>query len=70
MSNAPEFGQGEGTLSRAAGLVTDARADFNKIADRIRKMKPGGGAAFFDAIYQACTTRELVKGDAVPALFA
>jgi hypothetical protein len=26
-------------------------------------MKPGGGAAFFDAIYMACTNRNLVKGE-------
>jgi len=24
-------------------------------------MKPGGGAALYDAIYKACTTRDLVK---------
>ena len=55
MSNAPEFGQGEGTLSRAAGLVTDARADFNKIADKLSGQIAGvqgkwggqGASAFF-----------------------
>ena len=26
-------------------------------------MKPGGGAALFDAIYMACTRRDLVKGE-------
>ena len=26
-------------------------------------MKPGGGAALYDAIYLACTRRELVKGE-------
>jgi VWFA-related protein len=49
--------------SNEAEILVNTTSDFNKIADRIRKMKPGGGAAFFDAIYQACTTRELVKGE-------
>src|SRR5262245_17143084 len=46
-----------------AEILVNTTSDFNKIADKIRKMKPGGGAAFYDAIYQACTTRELVKGE-------
>jgi VWFA-related protein len=28
-------------------------------------MKPGGGAALYDAIYMACTRRELVKGEPI-----
>lgn len=46
-----------------AEILVNTTSDFNKIADRLRKLKPGGGAAFYDAIYQACTTRELVKGE-------
>ena len=30
---------------------------------KIDKLKPGGGAALYDAIYKACTTRNLVKGE-------
>jgi Ca-activated chloride channel family protein len=46
-----------------AELVVNTTTDADKITDKIRKMKPGGGAALFDAIYMACTHRELVKGE-------
>src|SRR5262245_6467705 len=46
-----------------AELLVNTTPDFNKIADRLRKLKPGGGAALYDAIYKACTTRELIKGE-------
>jgi len=31
----------------------------------MRKLKPGGGAALYDAVYMACTSRELVKGEPI-----
>jgi ESAT-6 family protein len=72
MSNAPEFGQGEGTLSRAAGLVTDARADFNKIADKLTGQisavqgKWGGqGAAAFFTLHAAWNEKQKVIVDAL-----
>jgi hypothetical protein len=46
-----------------AELLTNTTWDSDKIVDKIRKMKPGGGSALFDAIYMACTQRELVKGE-------
>jgi VWFA-related protein len=46
-----------------AELLTNTTWDSDKIVDKIRKMKPGGGAALFDAIYMACTQRQLVKGE-------
>ena len=72
MSNAPEFGQGEGTLSKAAGLVTDARGDFNKIADKLTGQiagvqgKWGGqGAHAFFTLHQAWTEKQKVIVDAL-----
>jgi len=72
MSNAPEFGQGEGTLSRAAGLVTDARADFNKIAGKLSGQiagvqgKWGGqGASAFFVLHQAWNEKQKVIVDAL-----
>ena len=72
MSNAPEFGQGEGTLSRAAGLVTDARADFNKIADKLSGQiagvqgKWGGqGASAFFILHTAWNEKQKVIVDAL-----
>ncbi len=46
-----------------AELQVNTTWDSEKLADKVRKMKPGGGAALFDAIYMACTRRELVKGE-------
>ena len=45
-----------------AELLVNTTWDSDKLADKVRKMKPGGGAALYDAIYMACTRRELVKG--------
>jgi len=46
-----------------AELRVNTTTDSDKVVNEIRKMKPGGGAALFDAIYLACTKRELVKGE-------
>ena len=55
MTSAAVFGHGEGTLKRAAGLVSDARGDFNRLSNRLEHQINGvrgkwGGAgadAFF-----------------------
>jgi WXG100 family type VII secretion target len=72
MSNAPEFGQGEGTLTQAAGLVSDARGDFNRIAGRLTNQisavqgKWGGqGAAAFFTLHTAWTEKQQVIVDAL-----
>ncbi len=49
--------------SSESELAVNTTSDPEKIVDRVRKMKPGGGAALFDAIYQACTTRSLIQGE-------
>ncbi len=51
------------SYSNEAELVVNTTTDSDKLADKIRKMKPGGGAALFDAIYKACTLRSLVQGE-------
>ena len=51
------------TYANDAELAVNTTHDSEKITDRIRKLKPGGGAALFDAVYMACTTRSLVKGE-------
>lgn len=55
MSNANEFGQGQGTLSQAAHKVSDARNDFTtyskSMTDRLSALQSGwggrGASAFF-----------------------
>jgi VWFA-related protein len=46
-----------------AELLVNTTRDSDKIAEQVAKMKPGGGAALFDAIYRACTDRALVLGE-------
>jgi len=46
-----------------AELLVNTTSDSEKIVEKIRKMKPGGGAALYDAIHMACTSRTLVKGE-------
>jgi VWFA-related protein len=51
--------------STEAELMVNTTSDPEKILARIRKVKPGGGAALYDAVYQACTSRTLVKGEPI-----
>jgi VWFA-related protein len=51
--------------STEAELMVNTTNDPTPILERVRKMKPGGGAAMFDAVYQACTSRTLVKGEPI-----
>ncbi|HML17738.1 MAG TPA: VWA domain-containing protein [Bryobacteraceae bacterium] len=51
--------------SDQAELMVDTTSDSNTIVEKIRSLKPGGGAALFDAIYDACTNRKLVQGEPV-----
>jgi VWFA-related protein len=51
------------SYSNEAELQMDTTWDSEKIIDKIRRMKPGGGAALYDAIYLACTRRLQVKGE-------
>lgn len=51
--------------SNEAELLVNTTTASDKLIEKIRKIKPGGGAALFDAIYMACTSRNLVKGEPV-----
>ncbi len=46
-----------------AELLVNTTQNSEPIAEKVRKMKPGGGAALYDAIYKACTNRQLVNGE-------
>ena len=48
-----------------AELLVNTTTDGEKVMDKIHKLKPGGGAALYDAIYIACTKRSLVQGEPV-----
>ena len=44
-------------------LQVDTTTDSEKMVEKLRKLKPAGGAAFFDSIYMACENRKLVRGE-------
>ncbi|WP_051218019.1 WXG100 family type VII secretion target [Nocardioides insulae] len=59
------FGQGEGTLSKAAEMVREAKGDFDNLASQLSSQIDGaraqwkgqGGNAFF-ALHQAWTEKQ------------
>jgi VWFA-related protein len=53
------------TYSTEAELAVNTTTESHVIADKISKLKPGGGAALYDAVYMACTSRDLVKGEPI-----
>jgi hypothetical protein len=46
-----------------AEIVADTTYDPDKLTEKVDRMKPGGGAALYEAIYKACTDRTLVPGE-------
>lgn len=72
MVHTPEFAQGAGVLSRAAGMVADAHTDFNAYSSRLTGQisdiqgKWGGtGASAFFTLHQAWTEKQKVIVDAL-----
>lgn len=51
------------TYGNEPELVADTSSDSEKMVEKMRKIKPAGGSALFDAIYMACTSRKTVKGE-------
>ncbi len=53
------------SYSSNAELQVNTSHDSEKMMEKIRRLKPGGGSAFYDSIYMACTSRDLVKGEPI-----
>jgi Ca-activated chloride channel homolog len=51
--------------SNTADLLVDTNTNPDPIVTKLEKLKPSGGAALYDAIYMACTSRKLVQGEPV-----
>src|SRR5579872_5872837 len=51
------------TYGNEAELAVDTTSDSEAIVEKLRKVKPGGGAALYDAIYMACQRRHVVNGE-------
>ncbi|MEZ0577720.1 WXG100 family type VII secretion target [Nocardioides sp. MH1] len=72
MAHPDEFGQGAGTLSRASGLVSDARDDFTSYSARldgqiasVQGRWGGRGAQAFFVLHQAWTEKQRTIVDAL-----
>lgn len=63
--NDPRFAGYLVSYANEAELKANTTPDPEKLLEKIRKLKPGGGAALYDALYMACTSRNLVKGEPV-----
>ena len=46
-----------------AELRVNTTPDAEKIVEMVEKLKPAGGAALYDAVYMACTSRLTVQGE-------
>ncbi len=48
-----------------AELVVNTTSDPEPMVQKLGKLKPTGGAALYDAIYMACTSRKLIDGEPI-----
>ncbi|HLJ47737.1 MAG TPA: VWA domain-containing protein [Bryobacteraceae bacterium] len=51
--------------SNEAEVLVDTTSDSEKINEKLRKLKPGGGSALFDAIYMSCVNRKQLNGEPI-----
>lgn len=65
MPGEPQYSGYLVSYGNEAEIQANTKSDPENIVEKIRKLKPGGGAAFYDAIYLACTRRDLVKGEPI-----
>jgi Ca-activated chloride channel family protein len=65
LPNDPKYSGYLITYSTDAEVAVNTTSDPEKLLEKIRKARPGGGAALYDAIYMACTSRTLVKGEPI-----
>jgi len=53
------------TYSQAAEVAVDTTNAPEPLVEKVRKLKPGGGSALYDAIYLSCTSRKLIRGEPI-----
>lgn len=65
LPNDPKYSGYLITYSTEAEVAVNTTQDAEKLMEHIRKAKPGGGSAMYDAVWMACTSRKLVKGEPI-----
>ena len=53
------------SYGQTAEVAVDTTHEADPLVQKVRKLKPGGGSAMYDAVYLACTSRKLVKGEPI-----
>ncbi|HYL35370.1 MAG TPA: VWA domain-containing protein [Bryobacteraceae bacterium] len=53
------------SYSSDAELAVNTTSDPEPMVQKLEKLKPSGGAALYDAIYMACTSRKLINGEPI-----
>lgn len=48
-----------------AEVAVNTTSDPEPLVEKVRKLKPGGGSALYDAIYLACTKHKMIKGEPI-----
>lgn len=51
--------------AREAEVAVNTTSDADALVDKVSNLKPGGGAALFDAIFLACGNHKLMKGEPI-----
>lgn len=51
--------------SNSADLLMDTSSNPEPMVQKLQKLKPSGGAALYDSIYMACTSRKLIQGEPI-----
>src|ERR1700722_5041722 len=51
--------------SNTSDLLVDTGTDPEPMVQKLQKQKPSGGAALYDSIYMACTSRKLIQGEPI-----
>jgi VWFA-related protein len=51
------------TYANEPELQVNTTTESDKLVSKLSKLKPGGGAALYDAIYMACMNRQVVEGE-------
>lgn len=65
LTGAPKYSGYLIDYAQDAEIAVNTSDDPEPMVEKVRKLKPGGGSALYDAIYLACSSRKLVNGEPI-----